>query len=75
MQLYWHTTAPSYAAVQTPENRVYVSSDRAAAFTQSFLAFSHGKVLSDDAQVPGVEIGRPSDTFTAYPNSIGVRHF
>jgi hypothetical protein len=64
MQLYWHTTAPSYAALQTiPENRVYVSSDRAAAFTQSFLAFSHGKVLSDDAQVPGVEIGRPSDTY------------
>src|SRR5690349_23051469 len=28
MQLYWHTTAPSYAALQTiPENRVYVSPD------------------------------------------------
>ncbi len=41
MQLYWHTTAPSYAALQTiPENRVYVSPDRAAAFTRSFLAFS-----------------------------------
>ena len=29
MQLYWHTTPPSYAALQTiPENRVYVSPDR-----------------------------------------------
>src|SRR6266704_4126566 len=28
-QLYWHTTAPSYAPLQTiPENRVYVSQDR-----------------------------------------------
>jgi hypothetical protein len=27
-QLYWHTTAPSYAPLQTiPENRVYVSPD------------------------------------------------
>ncbi len=32
-QLYWHTTAPSYTPLQTiPENRVYVSADRAAAF-------------------------------------------
>jgi hypothetical protein len=30
MQLYWHTTKPSYAAFETvPENRVYVSPDRA----------------------------------------------
>src|ERR1700722_18799468 len=33
MQLYWHTTTPSYKALQTiPENRVYVSADRVAAF-------------------------------------------
>jgi hypothetical protein len=64
MQLYWHTTPPSYAALQTnPENRVYVSPDGVAAFTRSFLAFSHGKVLSDNAHAPGVEIGRPADTF------------
>src|SRR5882757_8957412 len=31
-QLYWHTTAPTYAPLQTiPENRVYVSADRADA--------------------------------------------
>ena len=63
-QLYWHTTAPSYAPLQTiPENRVYVSPDRAEAFVRSFLAFSHGKVVSDDAHAPGIEIGRPSDTY------------
>ena len=63
-QLYWHTAAPSYPALKTvPENRVYVSAERAAAFTRSFLAFSHGKVTSDDAHAPGVEIGRPADTY------------
>ena len=64
MQLYWHTAPPSYPALQTiPENRVYVSPERADAFTRSFLEFSHGKVLSDDPKAPGIEIGRASDTF------------
>jgi predicted enzyme related to lactoylglutathione lyase len=64
MQLYWHTTPPSYPALKTiPENRVYVSPQRADEFTRSFLAFSHGKVLSDDPHAPGIEIGRASDTF------------
>jgi hypothetical protein len=63
-QLYWHTTPPSYKPLETvPENRVYVSSDRADAFIRSFLAFSHGKVVSDDDHAPGVEIGRPRDTY------------
>lgn len=64
MQLYWHTTAPNYAKLQTvPENRVYVSPDRADAFIRSFVAFSGGTVTGDDAKAPGVEIGRPSDTY------------
>ncbi len=64
MQLYWHTTPPSYAVLQTvPENRVYVSAERAVAFIRSFLAFSHGKPISDDADAPGVEIGRSSETY------------
>lgn len=64
MQLYWHTTPPNYAAFQTvPENRVYVSPDRADAFVKSFTAFSHGKVVNDEAKAPGVEIGRASDTY------------
>jgi len=63
-QLYWHTTAPSYPVLRTiPENRVYVSSDRAWAFARSFLDFSHGRVLSDEPQAPGVEIGRPGHTY------------
>lgn len=64
MQLYWHTTAPSFASLQTvPENRVYVSPDGVAAFLRSFLAFAHGEVVSDDAHAPGIEIGRPNDTY------------
>ncbi|MCC8937529.1 glyoxalase [Bradyrhizobium sp. Arg68] len=64
MQLYWHTTKPSYAAFETiPENRVYVSPERANAFTRAFLDFSHGKIVSDDAKAPGVEIGRSNDTY------------
>jgi predicted enzyme related to lactoylglutathione lyase len=64
MQLYWHTTAPSYAALQSiPENRVYVSPDRADALVRSFVKFSHGKVVSDEAKAPGVEIGRPNDSY------------
>jgi len=63
-QLYWHTTAPSYAPLQTvPENRVYVSPDRVDAFVRSFLAFSHGGVVSDEPRAPGVEIGRPAEAY------------
>lgn len=64
MQLYWHTTPPNYATFQTvPENRVYVSADRADAFVHSFIAFSHGKVVSDNPRAPGIEIGRAGETF------------
>jgi predicted enzyme related to lactoylglutathione lyase len=64
MQLYWHTTAPNYAKLQTiPENRVYVSAGRADAFVRDFVAFSHGKVVSDNGHAPGIEIGRPNDTY------------
>jgi len=64
MQLYWHTTPPSYPALQTiPENRVYLSAERAPTFVKSFLTFSRGKVVSDNASAPGVEIGRASDTY------------
>jgi hypothetical protein len=63
-QLYWHTTTPSYATLQSiPENRVYVSSYAVGAFVRSFRAFAHGGVISDDAHAPGVEIGRASDTY------------
>jgi predicted enzyme related to lactoylglutathione lyase len=62
-QLYWHTTAPSYAPLQTiPENRVYVSQDRVDALVSSFIAFSHGN-LASEPRAPGVEIGRPTETY------------
>ena len=64
MQLYWHTTAPSYKTLETiPENRVYASADRADNFTRSFLAFSHGKVISDNPHAPGIEIGSPGESY------------
>src|ERR1700732_3594263 len=63
-QLYWHTTAPSYAPLQTvPENRVYVSPDRVDVFVHSFVAFSQGSVVSDEPRAPGVEIGRSAETY------------
>src|SRR6202795_3099630 len=63
-QLYWHTTSPSYTPLQTiPENRVYVSTVKVDAFVRSFLAFSHGTVVSDEAQAPGVEVGQPAGTY------------
>lgn len=62
LQLYWHTTPPSYAAFQTiPDSRVYVSPDRADAFVRSFVAFSHGKVVADEAHASGADVGRPDD--------------
>jgi hypothetical protein len=63
-QIYWHTTPPSYAPFQAvPENRVYLSPLRSAAFVKSYLKFSHGKVVSDQPKAPGVEIGRAGDTY------------
>ena len=64
MQLYWHTAKPAYAPFATiPENRVYVSADRVKAFVASFVAFSQGKVVSDVANAPGTEIGRPGESY------------
>jgi predicted enzyme related to lactoylglutathione lyase len=63
-QIYWHTTPPSYAPFQAvPENRVYLSTLRSAAFVKSYLQFSHGKVVSDQPKAAGVEIGRAGDTY------------
>jgi predicted enzyme related to lactoylglutathione lyase len=64
MQLYWHTTAPNYAKLdKVPENRVYVSPGRADAFVRAFVGFSQGKIVSDDWNAPGIEVGRPKDTY------------
>lgn len=64
MQLYWHRTSPNYASLQTvPENRVYISPDRADDFVRDFGAFAQAKVISDDHKAPGIEIGRPNDVY------------
>jgi predicted enzyme related to lactoylglutathione lyase len=64
MQLYWHTQAPNYAALATvPENRVYVAPEAADALIKGFTGFAHGKVVSDDKKAPGIEIGRPDDSY------------
>ena len=64
MQFYWHFTAPSYGTLDSvPDNRIYVSADRADAFVRSFLKFSHGKVTSDDRKASAAEIGRPGETY------------
>ena len=63
-QIYWHTAKPSYPPLQTiPENRVYVSRDRAAALIRSFVAFSQGRVVSDEPHAAGSEIGRDGAFF------------
>jgi predicted enzyme related to lactoylglutathione lyase len=64
MQLYWHTTAPSYDALLTvPENRVYVSPEKADTFIHDFVAFAHGKITADDGEASGADIGLPNGTF------------
>ncbi|WP_019832882.1 hypothetical protein [Sphingomonas sp. PR090111-T3T-6A] len=60
MQLYWHTTKPNYTPLTTvPENRVYLTADAADAFIRHWVAFSHGRIVSDDKAAPGVEVGQP----------------
>jgi predicted enzyme related to lactoylglutathione lyase len=64
MQLYWHFTAPKYPPLQTiPDNRVYVSRDRADDFINSFVRFAHGEVVADDPHADAGEIGRPRETY------------
>ncbi|RQT21189.1 VOC family protein [Burkholderia contaminans] len=64
MQLYWHTEAPRYDALETvPENRVYVSPESVHKLVHDFVKFSNGKVVSDTLKAPGIEIGRPNETY------------
>jgi hypothetical protein len=64
IQLYWHFTPPSSAPLNTvPENRVYISPDRADEFVRDFLRFANGKKVSDDINADAAEIGRPRETF------------
>ncbi len=40
-----------------------MSADRTPDFIRSFLAFSLGKVVSDEGHAPGIEIGRANDAY------------
>lgn len=63
-QLYWHTTAPAYEPFSTvPENRVYLTSDSADAFLDSYLKFTGGRVIRDDLNADAAEIGMPGRHF------------
>jgi len=64
MQLYWHFTPPAYPPLRSvPENRIYLSPDTVQAFVRSFLGFSHGRVISDEARADGGEIGRAGQRY------------
>ena len=64
MQFYWHNSLPSSPPLAAiPENRFYVPPEKADEFVEGFLRFSKGAIISDDRTAPGVEIGRPGETF------------
>ncbi len=64
MQLYSHFKASTNPPLETvPDNRVYVSRDRADTFVSAFVRFSHGQVLADDQHADAGEIGRPGETY------------
>jgi predicted enzyme related to lactoylglutathione lyase len=64
MQLYWHFKQSTNPPLETiPENRIYISPDAADTFVHDFLAFSGGKVISDETHADAAEIGRPGETY------------
>ncbi len=64
MQLYWHTTKPSYPALATvPENRIYLTPDAADRFVKQWTGFAHARIISDDKAASGAEIGQPGKSY------------
>jgi predicted enzyme related to lactoylglutathione lyase len=64
MQLYWHTKKSEYTPLEhVPENRIYLPVQSADAFVKSFVAFAHGKVVSDERAAPAADIGGKSGAF------------
>jgi hypothetical protein len=64
MQLYWHFTPPKSPPLAViPDNRVYVSRDRADSFVNHFVSFAHGKVIADEKHADAGEIGRAGETY------------
>jgi hypothetical protein len=64
MQLYWHVKPSTNPPLETiPDNRVYVSRDRADEFVNSFLRFANGKVIADEQRADAGEIGRAGENY------------
>ena len=63
-QLYWHTTAPSYPALESvPDNRIYLTPDAVGPFLGSYLRFTGGRILSDRRAADGGELGLDGRTY------------
>ncbi len=72
MQLYWHTTKPSYPALATiPENRIYLTPEAAPLFLHAWTGFAHARIESDVKAAPGDEIGQPGKTYRRVRLSTG----
>jgi hypothetical protein len=66
INLYWHTTAPSYPRLASvPESRVYLGPGPANSFIRDWLAFSGGHIVTDDRHADGAQIGMPGTTYRA----------
>ena len=64
MQLYWHFKPASNPPLQSiPDNRVYVSRDKADSFIRAFVRFARGTIVSDNKEADAGEIGRPGETY------------
>lgn len=64
MQLYWHTKKPAYEPLEhVPENRIYLPEPSADAFVKAFVAFAHGKVVSEERAAPATDIGRKTGVY------------
>jgi hypothetical protein len=64
MQLYWHFKPSTNPPLETiPDNRVYISRDRADNFVKAFVRFSQGNIAADDKNADAGEIGRAGETY------------
>ncbi|MFY4716936.1 VOC family protein [Streptomyces sp. LaBMicrA B280] len=63
-QLYWHTTPPSYPALESvPDNRIYLTPDSVGQFLGSYLRFTGGRIVSDRRVADGGELGLDGRTY------------
>jgi hypothetical protein len=64
INLYWHTTPPSYPRLESlPQSRIYLDPGPANSFIRDWLAFSGGHIVTDDKHADGAQIGMPGTTY------------